>query len=50
MDLKERMDRAEFARIQNEAFTALQIKANQPNLTWTECLKKAKEILDQPRS
>jgi hypothetical protein len=50
MELKERMDRAEFARIQNEVFTALRIKANQPSLLWTECLKKAKEILDQPRS
>jgi hypothetical protein len=50
MELKDRMDQKWDAHIQNEIAIAKQLQAHHPDLNWTECLKKAKKILEQQRS
>lgn len=47
MDIRQRNDKAEWARIQDEIITAKWIQKENPAICWTECLKLAKKHHDQ---
>ena len=49
MDVRKNMlDQADNARLQAEILEAKNVQKRYPTISWTDCLKLAKQILDNP--